>query len=306
MSWDIFVQDIPDSAKSAEDIPEGFQPKVLGTRPEIISKIQAVAPMANFSDPSWGTIEGPGFSIEVSLGDREQIQSFAFHVRGGDEAAGVVADILQRLDIRAIDPASDTGLFDPSTAAESLSRWRAYRDQVVATSNSQLDEAASQAASTPEVKERKGVHPDLNALFKALLPLAKKLIIGVGQFAPFGASMAEDGKVTISQPSSGEEQGEPQELVDLLTGVYRHEAEASKIRAAGICSRTIITVPGQTEKKRAICIALEHSSGQSFLAYVPYRIEYDPRFAHAEHHSFSLRAEKLRDRVPRFAVTRRG
>jgi hypothetical protein len=46
-------------------------------------------------------------------------------------AAGVVADILDRIGCRAIDPGSDTGFFNPETAAQSLAAWRVYRLRVV-------------------------------------------------------------------------------------------------------------------------------------------------------------------------------
>jgi len=130
MSWDIFVQDIPSSAKSPADIPDDFQPQPVGKRSDIIAKIQQVAPMADFSNPSWGTIDGPNFSIEVNLGEDEQVQSFAFHIRGGDDAAGVVSEILAHLGLRAFDTGSGD-IFDPGSAVESLRRWRAYKDSIM-------------------------------------------------------------------------------------------------------------------------------------------------------------------------------
>jgi hypothetical protein len=131
MSWDIFVQDIPKEVMSVADMPDDFRPKSVGARREIIEKIRAVVPAVDFADPTWGTIEGPGYSIEVNLGKKEEVDGFAFHIRGGDMAAFVVADILERLGLRAFDTGSDTGLFSigPDGSA-GQKRWRAYRDQV--------------------------------------------------------------------------------------------------------------------------------------------------------------------------------
>src|SRR5437868_960118 len=112
MSWDIFVQHIPASAQSPADIPDDFEPRPLGKRSDIIARIREVIPTADFTDPAWGTIEGSEFSIEVNMGDEEQVQGFAFHVRGGDLAAFVVADILKHLGFRAFDPNSETGIFE--------------------------------------------------------------------------------------------------------------------------------------------------------------------------------------------------
>jgi len=130
MSWDVFVMNFPKEAETVEDIPDDFVPPPLGTRAELIARIKVVVPFAEFSDPSWGTIEGPDFSIEVNLGKDDTVSDFALHVRGSDTAAGVVADIISTLGLRAIAvPPGD--FFDPATAKEAMAHWRAYRDHVV-------------------------------------------------------------------------------------------------------------------------------------------------------------------------------
>jgi len=130
MSWDIFVQDIPPSARRTEDIPHDFDPAPLGVRADIIRSICEVVPSANFEDPAWGTIDGPDFSIEVNLGNEPVVDGFAFHVRGSGDAVAVISDILEHLGVRALDPGSESGLFEPRAARESFERWRTYRDQI--------------------------------------------------------------------------------------------------------------------------------------------------------------------------------
>ncbi len=130
MSWDLIVQDLPAGVDNVDDVPEDYVPKVIGRRSEIIAKIMEVAPMADFSDPSWGVIDSDGFSMEVSMGDEEECEGFALHIRGGDAAIGLAADIIDHLGLRAFDPQSDTGIFRRGPEAEeSLRRWRAYRDR---------------------------------------------------------------------------------------------------------------------------------------------------------------------------------
>lgn len=133
MSWDIFVQDLPIGISTLRDVPDDFEPKPIGTRTQIIKAIQETVPEADFTDPSWGNIDGPGLSIEVNLGHDEEVTGFAFHVRGGGMAAGVVAAILKRLNLSAIDTGADSGIFDIATAQASFERWQTYRDQVIRT-----------------------------------------------------------------------------------------------------------------------------------------------------------------------------
>ena len=131
MSWDLFVQDLPAEAKTVRDIPPDFKPRLIGKRTDIITAIQAVVPIADFSNPSWGVIDGDGWSIEINIGDKEECRGFAFHIRGGDAAIGVVDAILKRLNLRAIAPGSDSGFFEPGPkAVQSFEKWRAYRDQI--------------------------------------------------------------------------------------------------------------------------------------------------------------------------------
>jgi hypothetical protein len=137
MSWDILVQDLPPDAKSVAEIPAHFRPAPIGKRLEIIDSITAVVPTADFSDPCWGLIIGNGWSIEVNIGPEEECRSFAFHVRGrGDAAVGVVAAVLHRLNLRALD--SQTGKFfvPGNEAIDSYRKWQKYRDDVTTRNNS--------------------------------------------------------------------------------------------------------------------------------------------------------------------------
>jgi len=63
VSWDIFVQDFPKDAKTVDDIPDDFVPQPLIPRRELITRIQEVVPEAHFSDPAWGLIDDPDYSI---------------------------------------------------------------------------------------------------------------------------------------------------------------------------------------------------------------------------------------------------
>jgi hypothetical protein len=122
------VQDLPRDANSISDIPDDFRPGLIGKRTDVIRKIREVAPYADFSDPSWGHIEADDWSIEVNIGAKEECDGFALHVRGGDAVVGVIAAILNHLDLRALD--SQTGEFFVAgpEALESFRKWRAFRE----------------------------------------------------------------------------------------------------------------------------------------------------------------------------------
>ena len=137
MSWDIFVMDLPQGITSIAQTPKDFVGCPLGQRSEIIAKILALYPEANFANPSWGTVQLPECWIEFSLGSKEEVQHFAMHVRGGDQAPDIVAHILAGLGMRALDPSSASRLFeqDPILRSELFARWRSFRAHVAAAVN---------------------------------------------------------------------------------------------------------------------------------------------------------------------------
>lgn len=131
-TWDIFVQDIPPGVTSVDQMPEGFRAAPIGQRDDIVAAIREIAPDIDFTDPTWGVIRRPDYTIEINIGEEPTTRDFAFHVRGSDEAVDVITRILQRLELRAYDPQSLAGIFKPGPdAVESLRAWRAIHEHVV-------------------------------------------------------------------------------------------------------------------------------------------------------------------------------
>jgi len=133
MSWDVLALDLPTGIQSTDEIPKDWSPAPLGKRTDIIAKICALYPQADFSgDPSWGNLRLPDVSIEFGLGKDEEVECLAMHVRGGDPAPHVVAHILGELGLRAVCSGSETGLFeyDPATGSKAFDSWRGYASHV--------------------------------------------------------------------------------------------------------------------------------------------------------------------------------
>ena len=130
MSWDLFVMDLPEEINTADALPPKWVPGPLPARDEIIRAILEIDPTADASDPAWLRVKGPDFSVEISISDQTPLTQFACHIRGADPAVGFIATLLDRLHLRALDPGSTSGLFDPATAAASQTSWREYRNRI--------------------------------------------------------------------------------------------------------------------------------------------------------------------------------
>ena len=147
MSWDLYVMKVPPSIEMVDDLPADFIPPPILSHADLVSAISRIAPAADFTDPAWGRIDGPDYSIEVNVGREDPVTSFAFHVRGdGAAATDVVADIIEGLGVKAIDSGREDGrFFDRAGALESFNEWRTYRDKVIGQPS-----AAPDAGSTQE------------------------------------------------------------------------------------------------------------------------------------------------------------
>jgi hypothetical protein len=131
MSWDLFIQDLPVAINSIEEIPPDFQPQPILPRTRILEVVKELVPTADFSDPKWWRIDAPEFSIEINIGPEDPSNGFALHIRGGEHVLGFVHELLTRLGVRALDPSSDSGLFDMEKSRAGFEKWIAYRNLIV-------------------------------------------------------------------------------------------------------------------------------------------------------------------------------
>jgi len=120
MSWDIFIQDLP-NVRTANDIPDGFRPKPIGERTDLLSRIRRVLPMAEQQDSDWLFAKAPGIdlSLQLHMEDENLVRYIVVHVHGGDLSATSVAAVLRELGLRGMDTATGD-LFDAATLEEGL------------------------------------------------------------------------------------------------------------------------------------------------------------------------------------------
>ncbi|MEW1648037.1 MULTISPECIES: hypothetical protein [unclassified Streptomyces] len=132
MSWDVLLLDLPDDITSAQDIPADHSPRPLGRRHEVLAAIGRAEPATDLSDPTWGDLTGPTWSIELGIGSDDPVDSVMLHVRGsGDDVLTSVFRLAGALDCKVLDCASGE-LITPGGP----SAWHAFqefRDRVTGT-----------------------------------------------------------------------------------------------------------------------------------------------------------------------------
>ena len=125
-------------------------------------------------------------------------------------------------------------------------------------------------------------HPDLNRLLNSMLDFAHTMLKEHGEFYPFGRSLDLAGKAAVYEVDTGNEHPPSQQIIDILAGFYKQKAEAREVRAVAMCFDVRVVPPGQQEKTDAICVSLEHESGETTDVFEPYQKKWFGRIKYGE------------------------
>jgi hypothetical protein len=104
-----------------------------------------------------------------------------------------------------------------------------------------------------------------------LLPFAQQMLAKHGEFFPFGGYVDVGGGIVHVGGWTGEEQPPSQEVIKVINAGLRERAERGEIRASGLCVDVLTVPPGETQKRDAVSIRLEHANGESVVVFLPYR-----------------------------------
>src|SRR5262245_37755411 len=102
------------------------------------------------------------------------------------------------------------------------------------------------------------------------LDFAHQMLAKHGEFLPFGVAMTVDGEVVLIGASTGEEPPPSRELLEVLLSGFKREATAGTYRAVAAFVDVLVRPPGETEKRDAIQVCLEHRDGFFADVFAPY------------------------------------
>jgi hypothetical protein len=107
-------------------------------------------------------------------------------------------------------------------------------------------------------------------LLDAAFPLAERLLVEHGEIVPFGATLAETGKIAIVAVSEGAERVESQPMIDSLRRQLRISASMGEVVATAVTSDVRVVPPGKRDKTDAVQVELDHRDDYSVIVYLPY------------------------------------
>lgn len=120
MSWDIFIQDLPDVA-SIREVPADHEPGPIGKLEDLVVKILEVIPFGDRQDSDWifATADDIDISLQFHMEDAEQVRYIVAHIHGGAQSAVCVGAILRHLGLRGLDTET-AEIFDSYSLDEGL------------------------------------------------------------------------------------------------------------------------------------------------------------------------------------------
>lgn len=129
MSWDVLLLRLPDDLTSVQELPDDHTPDPLGRRRDVLAAVARACPETDLSDPAWGELSGPTWSIELNIGSDDPVDSIMLRVRGsGDDVLTPVFRLAEALGCKVLD-CSEGDLIVPGQT----SAWHAFqqfRDRV--------------------------------------------------------------------------------------------------------------------------------------------------------------------------------
>jgi hypothetical protein len=113
---------------------------------------------------------------------------------------------------------------------------------------------------------------DANELLNTSVSYAKRMLRKYGEFGPFGYRLNEEGDAIMERIAQQDMPPDPALLLGLLHQQLAEKAHRGKFSAAATASNVTMAKASEEGYSDAIMIEIEHRSGYSVKAFVPYQI----------------------------------
>ncbi|MFC9157847.1 hypothetical protein ACFTT0_23035 [Streptomyces bauhiniae] len=130
MSWDVLLLRLPDEVTSMHELPDDYSPEPLGRQCDVLAAVTQAVPEVDLSDPTWGDLSGPTWSVELSIGSEDPVDSIMLHIRGsGDDVLAPVFRLAEALRCKVLDLA-EGDLIQPGQTS-GWHTFQQFRDGVI-------------------------------------------------------------------------------------------------------------------------------------------------------------------------------
>ena len=114
-----------------EQMPPDWSGETLGSPAEIRQSISAVLPAVDWSDTTWGILEGDDFTFEFNVGKDDPSDGFMIHVRGSGPAVTELFRLSEATGWFLLDCSLSEWLHHCPDPDEGWTGFQAYRDKII-------------------------------------------------------------------------------------------------------------------------------------------------------------------------------
>jgi hypothetical protein len=116
------------------------------------------------------------------------------------------------------------------------------------------------------------VREDANELLNASVSYAKRMLRKYGEFGPFGYRLNDEGEPVMERIAQQKMPADAALLLSLLRQQLAEKARRGGLSATAMASNVTMAKASDQGYSDAIMIEIEHKSGYSVKAFVPYKI----------------------------------
>lgn len=131
MSWDVMVFNFGGRTPPPIEEVQDSDLVPLGPATEVRQRLSSHLPKIDWSDVTWGILEGDGFSIEFNGGKNDPIANMMLHVRGGGDAIAAITTFARPLGWSVFDCSTGEYLDLDNPSQAGWEGFQAFRDKVV-------------------------------------------------------------------------------------------------------------------------------------------------------------------------------
>ena len=129
MTWDVVLIKMPEGVSAIAEVPEDYLAP-LGQRAEVEAAIRRALPGVDLTEPDWGRMAGPGWSMELNIGHKDRIDDIMLHIRASSEwVFGPISDLARELQCQAVDCGSGETLALVEPGVAEMAEWNDNRDR---------------------------------------------------------------------------------------------------------------------------------------------------------------------------------
>ena len=131
MSWDVMIFNTQGKTPASMEEFDDSSCKPLGIAADVRERVLNYLPGIDWSDPTWGILEGDGFSIEFNVGSGDPVENMMLHVRGGGDAIATIIKFVRPMGWSALDCSTSEFLDLDNPSQSGWEEFQAFRDRVM-------------------------------------------------------------------------------------------------------------------------------------------------------------------------------